>query len=340
MIEDADLSPKAERVLFAARGDIFTAPVEHGPTRNLTHSPGAHDKAPVWSPDGSKIAFLSDASGEEEIWTVAQDGSAAPEQITTGGKAFRFDPKWSPDGKRIAFSDKDGRLWIVTVADKKLQEIAHSTEGDIRDYDWSPGSSYLAFSINDKSGSGFSAIYIWSLEENKLRRVTNGLFNEDTPVWDPKGEYLYYRAIHEFHPQISEIEFDFATNRSSGFFVLALRKDVKNPFPLQSDEVTLKSGDASKKDDDAKEKPADKEKAADKDKKSGEPVKDKSIDWDGLAERVARVPIDADNYFGLAVKSDALIYASAPASYYGRELGVEAGLAHLFFQGPQGHQTG
>ena len=67
LIEQVEFSPKGERVLFAARGDIFSAPVEKGPTRNLSHSPGAHDKWPVWSPDGSKVAFLSDASGEEEI---------------------------------------------------------------------------------------------------------------------------------------------------------------------------------------------------------------------------------------------------------------------------------
>ncbi len=109
-IESAGLSPKGERVLFSARGDIFSAPVEKGPTRNLTHSPGAHDKWPAWSPDGSKVAYISDASGEEEIYVVAQDGSSPAEQITSGGQAFRYEPKWSPDGKRIAFSDKDGRV--------------------------------------------------------------------------------------------------------------------------------------------------------------------------------------------------------------------------------------
>ncbi|HJZ68339.1 MAG TPA: peptidase S41, partial [Blastocatellia bacterium] len=87
LIEDFSLSPKAERVLFGARGDIFTAPIEKGQTRNLTHSSGAHDKWPRWSPDGSRIAFISDQTGEEEVWVVAQDGSSAPEQLTTGGRA-------------------------------------------------------------------------------------------------------------------------------------------------------------------------------------------------------------------------------------------------------------
>src|SRR6266550_3131927 len=84
-IETYDLSPKGERALFSARGDIFTAPIEKGPTRNLTHSSGAHDKWPTWSPDGSQIAFISDASGEEELYVAPQDGSKPAQQITNGG---------------------------------------------------------------------------------------------------------------------------------------------------------------------------------------------------------------------------------------------------------------
>ncbi|MGH9882772.1 MAG: S41 family peptidase, partial [Pyrinomonadaceae bacterium] len=123
-IESYALSPKGERALFSARGDIFTAPIEKGPTRNLTHSSGAHDKWPSWSPDGSQIAFISDSSGEEELYLVSQDGLKPPDQITRGGSAMRYQPEWSADGKRIAFGDKDGKLSVVTLADRKLIEIA------------------------------------------------------------------------------------------------------------------------------------------------------------------------------------------------------------------------
>ena len=319
LIEQVELSPKGERVLFAARGDIFSAPVEKGYTRNLTHSPGVHDKWPAWSPDGNRIAFLSDASGEEELYVVAQDGSTPPENITNGGHAFRYEPKWSADNNHIAFSDKDGKLWVVSLTDRNPQEIAHSTEGPIRDYAWSPGGGYLAFSMNDRRG--FSALYIWTLKENKLRRVTSGMFNEDSPAWHPGGDYLYFMASHEFHPQISQIEFDFATNRSRGIFVLALRKDVKNPFPMESDEVNSKS--ASENDDDK-----------DKDEKGKKPEqpKDGGIDFDGLDQRVTRVPLEANNYFGLAVKSDALIYGIAPDPYYGRPSDTKPSLRIFAFK--------
>ena len=72
-IEDWDLSPKGKRALFVARGDVFTAPIEKGPTRNLTNSSNAHDKRASWSPDGKQIAFISDMDGEEEIYLLDND---------------------------------------------------------------------------------------------------------------------------------------------------------------------------------------------------------------------------------------------------------------------------
>jgi tricorn protease len=318
-VEHFGISPKGERVLFAARGDIFSAPAEKGATRNLTRSPGAHDKWPAWSYDGSQIAFLSDASGEEEVYVVPQGGFAPAERITSGGHAMRYEPKWSPDGQRIAFSDKDGRLWSVGVADKKLVEVAHSVDGEIRDYVWSPGGGYLAFSMNNPGRAQFSALYIWSAADGQLKKITSGLGNENSPAWDPSGDYLYFQAIHEFRPQISQIEFDFAANRSMGIFALALRKDVKNPFPPESDEATVRKA-AVKEEEKAKEK---------KDEAKDQTPKDKGIDFDGLGQRVTPVPVEANNYTRLSAKDGALVYAVYPAPYYGRQAETKASLRYF-----------
>ena len=304
-IEDASLSPKGERVLFCARGDIFTAPVEKGPTRNLTHSSGAHDKWPRWSPDGSRIAFISDKSGEEEVWVVPQDGSGQPEQLTTAGKAFRYAPEWAPDGKRIAFGDKDGKIHVLTVADHKLVQIVDAPFGQIRDYAWSPRGNHLAFSMSNNAG--FRSVYIWSAGDGQLRKVTDELFNAYGPAWDPQGNYLFYMSEREFAPQISGIEFNYASNRSTAIFAVALRKDVKSPFPPESDEVTV-----TKEEGDKPKEPEKKEAAP-------KPPADLVIDFDGLGSRVARVPIEANNYGGLSVKQGHLLYLVGSAFYYGRQ---------------------
>jgi tricorn protease len=347
LIEDVSLSPKGERALFVARGDVFTAPVEKGPTRNLTRTSGAHDKWARWSPDGSRIAFISDKSGEEELWIVAQDGSSPAVQITTGGRAMRYAPEWSPDGSRIAFSDKDGKVFVVTVADKKLVEIADTPRGQVRDYTWSPRGNHLAFSMAT-GASGFSAIHIWSAADGRVRKVTDDIFNSFNPAWDPQGNYLFYLSDREFAPQIASFEFNYALNRETNIYALALRKDVKHPFPPESDEVTIaKAGEEAQRS--VRPQPQDqgnpaepKEPAKDINRELKQPAADTSrqqeaarpgagqtaqpaapatlvIDFDGLSQRVARVPVQADNYGGLSAKTGHLLYAVGSAFYYGRQ---------------------
>jgi len=311
-IENASLSPKGERALFVARGDIFTAPIEKGPTRNLTNSSNAHDKWARWSPDGAKIAFISDLDGEDEVYLINQDGSGKPEQVTHGFQAMLYAPEWAADGKRIAFSDKDGKLFVLTLDDKKVTQIAKDAGGNLRDYTWSHDGGQLAFTLSNPNG--FSSIYIWSAASGELHRITTDLFDAGDPAWDPDGNYLYYIAAHDFQPEISQIEFNYATDRSFGIFALALRKDVKSPFPPESDEVTIaKEGEKSIGGDKTKSEEKKDEK---KEEKPKEYVR---IDFDGLADRVTRVPIEGDNYRGLAITKEYLVYGKAGAPFYGRD---------------------
>lgn len=306
LVTNYSLSPKGERTLFSARGDIFTAPIEKGATRNLTNSSGAHDKFPSWSPDGSRIAFISDKTGEEEIWVISQDGKQAAEQLTTGGNAMRYSPKWSSDGKYIAFSDKDGKVWALTVADKKTVVVADSTRGQVFDFTWSSKGNYLAFSLVDESS--IPAIYIWSSKDNKLQKVTEGKFGEINPAWDPQGNYLYYLSVREFAPLISNVEFNYAANKNVGIYALTLRKDVKHPFPIENDDVPVTTDGDKKKPEEAK------------------PVTDLVIDFDGISSRTARLPIAPNNYAGLSAKNGYLIYIITPAFYYGRIADAPASL--------------
>jgi len=302
LIEDFDLSPKGERALFVARGDVFTAPIEKGATRNLTRSSGAHDKAASWSPDGRRIVFISDRSGEEELYLVNQDGSGSLEQLTRGGKAMRYRPEWSPDGKKIAFSDKDGKLYVLNVDDKSVIEIDDEPRGQLLDYTWSPDGRWIAYSRTAETRR--RTLHIWSASENRTRRVfDSSLWDSTNPAWDPEGNYLFYFSEREFAPLISNVEWNYAGTRNRGIFALALRKDVKNPFGPESDEVVTES----------KEKKEDKK----DEKKPGVP--EVKIDFAGLSERVIRVPVSAANYAGLSAVKGSLLYVRSGNLYYGRD---------------------
>ena len=308
-------------------------PIEKGPTRNLTNSSNAHDKWARWSPDGKRIAFLSDRSGEDEVWLVDQAGGK-PEQVTTGGQAMRYAPEWSAEGTHLAFSDKDGKLYVVTLADRKTVEIADDPRGMIRDYAWSPKGAYLAFSMNDTSGT--RSLHVWSAADEQVHRVTDETFNEEAPSWDPEGEYLYYQSERQFAPQISQVEWNFAGARMTGLFALTLKKDGKSPFPPPSDEVTF----GEKKDEAKAEADKKDDKAAEgKDKAKAEPEKKETpfrIDFDGLGSRVTPVPVDADNYQGVVGREGLPPLREGRRPLLRPRPALEGDARHLLDQGPQG----
>jgi tricorn protease len=300
-VEAFDLSPKGERAVFTARGDVFSVPIEKGPTRNLTNSSNAHDRDAVWSPDGRTIAFISDMSGEDQVYTVPQDGSGPAVALTATNVGQLDGLMWAPDGKHLAVGDHDGKVWVVSVAEKKMTEVADDAFGRVGDYTWSPDGQWLAFSLGQRAGT--NSLYVWSATDGRLHRVTDAMFTAYSPAWDPAGEYLFFLSDREYAPQISTIEWNYAGNRTTGIFAMALRKDVKHPFPPQSDEVTLE------------EKPAEKPAAGDAKPAETKPV---AIDFDGLAGRVAAVPVDADNIGGLAAVKGYLLFATSGAPFYGR----------------------
>ena len=329
-IEDVELSPKGERALFVARGDIFTAPIENGPTRNLTRSSDAHEKWARWSPDGSRIAFVSDADGEDEIYVMPQDGSGEAEQLTDGGEAMRYAPAWSPDGERLAFSDKDGKLYLLEIESRELTEIADQPNGQLRDHVWSPNGGYLAFSLTD--ATGFSSVYIWRLADRSLHQVTSDLFHEWNPAWDPEGEYLYYLSDRSFAPQLGSFEWNYLVDRETGIYALALRPDVPHPLPPESDEVSIDSSE-----DDAEDEEADDEGEDGDDPDAGDDTDDEDdpdgddddddpddedapieIELEGLGRRVVRLPVPFDNYVGLSAGDDRVFFIRTGAQFYGR----------------------
>ena len=90
LVTDFDISPDGKRAAFSARGDVFTVPAKYGATRNITHTPGIREHGVAWSPDGKWLAYISDRTGEEELYIQSQDGMTDPVEITSGDKGFFF----------------------------------------------------------------------------------------------------------------------------------------------------------------------------------------------------------------------------------------------------------
>ena len=337
-IENFGISPKAKRALFAARGDIFTVPVEHGVTRNLTQTSDAHDRSPAWSPNGKHIVYISDKSGEQELWVIDHDGGE-PKQLTEGSGGRLYQPSWSPDNEHIAYEDQMGKLRVINVNTKAEIQVADEPSGRVGDYTWSPHGGFLAFTLT--SAAGFNSIHIWSKEDGQTRKVTSDYFNEYSPAWDPKGNYIYFIGARSYAPQIGQMEWNYSLDRNRGLYALALRKDVPHLFPPRNDEVEVEK-------EKPKEDKADKDKKEDKDKKKkkgkkdadkkDEPEKPKfiKIEFEGLGDRVIRVPVDFDVYVGLSATETHLHYARIGAFFYGRGSDVTPELHAFSFKDREG----
>ena len=174
MIRSAALSPTGVRAVFEARGDIFTVPAEKGDYRNITRSTAVHDRDPVWSPDGTQLAWFSDASGEYQLMIGDQSGITKPRAVALPSAAFFSELAWSPDGKHLSFQDNSLNLWSLELASGKATKLDVDTYDDpSRNIDpvWSPDSRWLAYSKN--LDNHLRAIYLYSLGDGKAYQVNN-----------------------------------------------------------------------------------------------------------------------------------------------------------------------
>ena len=95
-----DVSPDGQRLVFDLLGDLYTLPIAGGEATPLTHSI-AWEMQARWSPDGKRIAYISDAGGGDNVWTMNADGSDA-KAVTKEDFRLLYTPTWSPDGQYIA----------------------------------------------------------------------------------------------------------------------------------------------------------------------------------------------------------------------------------------------
>ena len=140
---------------------------------------GAHERGAVWSPDGKSIAYLSDATGEDEIYVAPQDGSAPAERSPIRPIPINTKSPGRPTRKKILWADKKLRVQYVDVDTKEVQPVAQAKVWEIRDAVWSPDSRWVAYSQEEADGLG--RVYLFSLEKNQTFAVTDPWYGSYGP---------------------------------------------------------------------------------------------------------------------------------------------------------------
>ena len=311
------LSPGGERVLLEARGEILTIPVEEGEAVNLTREPGSREKNAAWSPDGRWLAFVSDKTGEEELCLVNQDGDKPWKQLTTGGLGFRMHPVWSPDSRHLLFSDKFMRLNLVEADSGKLTVLDQADYDDawerwgIQDYVWSPDSKWIAYTKMEISMN--DAVFLYSMDDKSIHRVTDELTEDFSPSFDPQGRYLYFLSNRTFEPVMGFVDQNHVFLDMCRPYVVLLSAEEPSPFLPDEGRVEIADGDqAAEPDNDRKDARSDDKKKGEKNK-AAKDAKDVAVrvDVQGIAERILAVEaVPAGNYFRLEATEDGFQYLS------------------------------
>ncbi len=301
LAEDADsatLSPSGSRVVVEARGELFSVPAKNGPTRNLTRTSGIREMSPTWSPDGLWIAYLSDATGEYEVYVRDQMGTEPARQLTRDGSVWRFPPTWSPDSLRLAFGDRDRRLWILEVSSGKLTEVDRGERGDLDTYVWSPDSRRLAYQTTHPSRMNGIAVY--SLDSEQVTLLGDGLTNDYSPAFSDDGKHLFFVSDRDYNLRFSSLEFNYIYDRSARVYAVALDPATPALFPPRSDEE--KPADNSDDESDA-------ENGKKKKKKKSDKTESVLLDPEGWVARTVALPgIPAGNYGAVATNQKAVFY--------------------------------
>jgi tricorn protease len=293
-IVNADLSPTGKRAVFEARGEILTVPAEKGDIRNITNTPGVDERSPAWSPDGERIAYFSDESGEYALHIENQNGLGETQKIDLGTPgSFYFYPIWSPDGKKIAYADKRLNIWYVDLEKKTPVRVARDRFSGMEQAfgaAWSPDSKWLAYTHQELSH--MRTVFLYSLETGESHRVTDGMSDSFSPVFDKSGKYLYLLGSTDDGPEMDGSMMSMNRPVSNSVYVTVLRKDLPSPLSPESDE-----------EQGAKPEPA----------KSGTVERPKSppvvkVDFERISQRILALPLPARHYLELLPGKDGTVF--------------------------------
>ncbi|CAN5725529.1 S41 family peptidase [soil metagenome] len=306
-IYNVNISPTGLRAVMEIRGEIFTVPLDKGDVRNITNTVSINERDPAWSPDGKYIAYFSDESGEYTLKLKDQKGEKDAVTIKLDSVGFYFRAVWSPDSKKIAYTDKQRRLFVIDITEKKPVEIDKDwyTPGAPQiNYAWSSDSKWITY--NNRVDNHFGAIFLYDVANKKKHQLTDAMSEANYPVFSKDGKYIFFTASTNFGPGEAWLDlssYDHETR--SNIYAIVLSK--KNPSILQpqSDEETVAAAE-EKGATNADSKKSKKEKPTEKADSSKETSV--VIDLDNIQQRIETLPIPAKNIFALNGMVDGQLY--------------------------------
>jgi Tol biopolymer transport system component len=176
-----------------------------------------YNTSPAISPQGDKIALISDKDDYMSIYLMNADNGKFIKKLVDGQTTKNFEElhlltpalSWSPDGKKVAIAVKSGShdaINIIDVQTDKVQEIPFRNLQGVFSVAWSPDGDRLAF-VGDNNTQ--SDIYVYDLKNKVLANLTDDIFSDSDPSWSPDGKTIYFVSDRGDHLNTNEIPKNF-----------------------------------------------------------------------------------------------------------------------------------
>ncbi len=190
----SSISPDGRRVALAPRGQLVTVAAGDGAMHTLVDDSSQRIQNPVCSPDGKQIAYVSDASGEEQLYVIRDEEGAIPRIVTSGLSGEHGRPVWSPDSRSILIGDRARQIQLVEVESGRVQTIGHdkgpwSGYTIEQDFSFSPDGKWVAYSVS--RGWRLESVFLYEIATGKTLLVSDPNIDSSTPVFSANGKYLF-----------------------------------------------------------------------------------------------------------------------------------------------------
>jgi len=195
--DDEHPSERAGMVVFTSYRDgnaeLYAVAGTGGAAHRLTTT-AANETQPALSPDGTKIAYVSDASGVTKLWISAADGTGA-QPLTTGfgfSGSVEASPSWAPDGTRLVFvstTNGSADLYILTFGGGTPSPLVTDPGADVEPA-WSPDGKLVAFA-SERAGGGSTNIFTVDVATHHIAQLTNDTGTDGQAAWLPDGRLVY-----------------------------------------------------------------------------------------------------------------------------------------------------
>jgi tricorn protease len=204
-------SPNGDFLALDWHGELFIAPTdaEAGEKTQITRSPW-RDRYQQYSPDGKWLAYITDESGEEEVW-AHELATGARKKLTTH-QSFKQNFTWAPNSTKLAFPAAN-RLFEVDVATARTNELANNPDGGFNGVNYSPDGKWLIYSRGDADLN--TELYLFEIASKTEHNVTRNPFRDSDGNITADGRWLV-----------------FTSNRAGGvnhLFVVSLRRLAEDP---------------------------------------------------------------------------------------------------------------